>query len=399
MKKKMISLFLVACMLLCVSYASAIGIDIESMLQDKFATEPVNADQVISYGKWETSYLGIVLTYEFFSNGYMTMTLGTETTEGTTFPGLYKVTGSEMEMYIVGAGGTISNRTVPALFDGTNLYIDGEAYTLNTSVVGKESSSVSRVADMQKKIDELATQVQDLTAELDKAREEAAKAASRMPVKVMTHDEFMKADLDSIVCVEAYVQASQSWWNGTIKLYLQDENHGGYYAYDVPCTEEEAAQLAVPGTKVRIKGTKIEWQGEVEIIDSTYEFLDGFFIAEPEDVTDLFDKDELIDHMNEKIMIKGAKVVPSIAADGTDGLSFLYGWDGSGSKEINSDIYFNVELNGIVYCFYVESNMCDSDTDVYAAVENLKIGDIIDCEGFLCWYNGPNPAITNVTVK
>ena len=42
---------------------------------------------------------------------------------------------------------------------------------------------------------------------------------------------------------------------------------------------------------------------------------------------------------------------------------------------------------------------CDSSTDVYKAVKELKIGDTIDMEGFLYWYEGVNPHITSVTVK
>ena len=44
------------------------------------------------------------------------------------------------------------------------------------------------------------------------------------------------------------------------------------------------------------------------------------------------------------------------------------------------------------------------DTDLckrYCArvVKNLKIGDTVDMEGFLYWYEGVNPHITSVTVK
>ena len=37
-------------------------------------------------------------------------------------------------------------------------------------------------------------------------------------------------------------------------------------------------------------------------------------------------------------------------------------------------------------------------TDVYAAVKALEIGQTIDAEGFLYWYEGVNPHITSVTV-
>ena len=47
----------------------------------------------------------------------------------------------------------------------------------------------------------------------------------------------------------------------------------------------------------------------------------------------------------------------------------------------------------------MESYLCDSSTDVYKAVEALEIGQTIDCEGFLYWYEGVNPHITSVTVN
>ena len=234
--------------------------------------------------------------------------------------------------------------------------------------------------------------------EVSEKVEEAA-AAVEGAAKVMSHDEYVKAELDSPVCIEAYVQANQSWYDGKIKLYLQDENHGAYFAYDLPCTEEDAAKLAVPGTKIRLSGVKSEWSGEVEILDGTYEILEGSFIAEPEDVTALLGKDELINHMNEKVSFKGLKVAPSKVEGKEEEYAFLYAWDGSGSNESNSDLYFNVELDGNVYNFCVESYLCGNDTEVYKAVEGLKVGDTIDCEGFLYWYNGANPHITGVTVK
>ena len=261
------------------------------------------------------------------------------------------------------------------------------------------------VAEAAEKVEEKVEEVKEEAAEaattveekVEEVKEEAAEAVAA--VAVMSHEEFVKAELDSPVCIEAYVQANQSWWDGKIKLYLQDENHGAYFAYDLPCTEEEAAKLAVPGTKVRITGVKAEWSGEAEIIDATYEILEGSFIAAPEDVTALFGTDELVNHMNEKIAVKDAKVVAK-TIEGQEGeFAFLYAWDGSGSHESNSDLYFDVEIGGQTYTFTVESYLCGNDTDVYKAVEGLKVGDTIDLEGFLYWYNGANPHITGVTVK
>ena len=273
-----------------------------------------------------------------------------------------------------------------------------EAAEVAEKVEEKVEEVKEEAAEVAEKVEEAVDTAKEEAAEaVEAAKEEVAEAVAA--VAVMSHEEFVKAELDSPVCIEAYVQANQSWWDGKIKLYLQDENHGAYFAYDLPCTEEEAAKLAVPGTKVRITGVKAEWSGEAEIIDATYEILEGSFIAEPEDVTALFGTDELINHMNEKIAVKDAKVVAK-TIEGQEGeFAFLYAWDGSGSQESNSDLYFDVEIGGQTYTFTVESYLCGNDTDVYKAVEGLKVGDTIDLEGFLYWYNGANPHITSVTVK
>ena len=89
-------------------------------------------------------------------------------------------------------------------------------------------------------------------------------------------------------------------------------------------------------------------------------------------------------------------VAPSTAADGSE-VAFLYNWDGSGAQ--GDDLYFNVSYNGNTYNFCIEKYLTGADTDVYKAVEALNIGDTIDCEGFLYWYEGANPHITSVTVK
>ena len=71
-----------------------------------------------------------------------------------------------------------------------------------------------------------------------------------------------------------------------------------------------------------------------------------------------------------------------------------YKFDGSGKQ--GDDLYFKVSKDGKPYTFTVESYLRGADTEVYKAVEALKAGDVIDLEGFLYWYNGPNPHITVV---
>ena len=218
-------------------------------------------------------------------------------------------------------------------------------------------------------------------------------AEEKLPEGIMTYAEYAAAAMDSEVAVHTYVQATQSWWDGKINIYAQSKD-GGYYIYNMPCTEEEAAKL-VPGTKIEVKGYKGEWSGEVEIMDATFKILDGSWIAtEALDATALMGTDALAEKMNMKVAVKGMTVEASKDPNGND-VPFLYKWDGSGSQ--GDDIYFNVSVNGNTYTFTVESYMMNNEA-TYQAVEALKIGDKIDVEGFLYWYNGAQPHLTSVTV-
>ncbi len=209
---------------------------------------------------------------------------------------------------------------------------------------------------------------------------------------VMTHEEYVAAELDSEVVIETYVQAKQSWWEDKATVYTQDKD-GAYFLYNMACSEEDYEKLNV-GTKIKVTGYKSEWSGEVEITDATFEILEGEYVAPVTDVTELLGTDELIDHQNEYVSFKGMTVEASKDAEGNEA-PFLYNWDGSGQD--GDDLYFNVSLNGETYTFTVESYLCDNTTDVYKAVKELQVGDTIDMEGFLYWYEGVNPHITSVT--
>lgn len=216
---------------------------------------------------------------------------------------------------------------------------------------------------------------------------------------VMTHAEYAAAAVDDAVVIEAYVQAKQSWWEqdgqGRAILYLQDAE-GGYLVYNLFCTEEEYNQM-VPGTKLKISGYKAEYAGEQEIdgTTATFEILEGSYVAEPTDVTDLLAADNLIDYQNMFVAINNATVVASTVDGDETEYAFLYKWNGSGSA--GDDLYFNVSVNGVVYNLCVESYLCGDGTDVYEAVEALKVGDVINIQAFLYWYNGVNPHVTSVS--
>ncbi len=216
-----------------------------------------------------------------------------------------------------------------------------------------------------------------------------AVAALAEDAKAMTHEEYIAAELDTAVTLETYVQATQSWWDGKITVYAQSED-GAYFIYNMTCAEEDAAKL-VPGTKIRVKGFKTEWSGEIEVAEgATFEILEGDpFIAEAVDVTDKLGTDELINWQNALVAFKGMTVE---AYDET-GAAFAY----KNAENKTDDLYFKVSKDGKTYDFCVEYYLCNESTDVYKAVEALKVGDVIDLEGFLYWYNGANPHITKVT--
>ena len=221
--------------------------------------------------------------------------------------------------------------------------------------------------------------------------ETAEELAAEEPV-VMSYAEFTSAEVDAPVTVEAYVQAHLSWWDNKISLYAQNED-GAYFCYDMACAEEDVEKL-VPGQKIRVTGYKAEWSGEVEIADASFELVEGEgWIAEPLDITGLLGSDELSEHINQVFSVSGA-----VVADKGDGAAFFYNWDNSG-EDGDCDLYFDVEVNDGTYTFVVRRYLTEPGGEVYEAVKNLKVGDTVDLEGFLYWYEGPQPHITAITVK
>ncbi|WP_026496195.1 hypothetical protein [Butyrivibrio sp. WCD3002] len=265
-----------------------------------------------------------------------------------------------------------------------------------TEAVSEVAEEVSEAAqEVAEDASDAAEEAVEEVVEEDSEGEEATEEAAG---DVMTHEDYVAAELDSEVTVETYVQAKQGWWEnegvGNATFYTQAED-GAYFIYNMPCSEEEYEQLT-PGTKIKVTGYKSEWSGEVEITDAKFEIEDGNFVAEALDVTDLLADDAIIDHQNEFVAFKGMTVEASKDADGND-VAFLYNYDGSGSQ--GDDLYFNVSANGTTYTFTVESYLCGQDSDVYKAVEGLNVGDTVDMEGFLYWYEGVNPHITSVSVQ
>ena len=249
---------------------------------------------------------------------------------------------------------------------------------------------------------EVVTEVEEANAEADAEAEAVAEAeedadtTEESDVTVMSYAEFVAADVDTEVVVETYVQDKQGWWEnegvGMATFYTQDKD-GAYFLYNMPCSQEDYDAM-VPGTKIRVTGFKSEWSGEVEIIDATYEILDGdTYVADAADLTDkIADAEALADYMNQYVSFTGLTVAER------EGGAFTYGWDGSKSQ--GDDLYINLaDADGNVYTFVVESYLRGADTDVYQAVEAFNVGDTVDITGFMYWYEGPQVHVTVATVK
>ncbi|MBO4930287.1 MAG: hypothetical protein J6D61_07595 [Clostridia bacterium] len=197
---------------------------------------------------------------------------------------------------------------------------------------------------------------------------------------VMTYAEYDAAAMDAEVVIEAYVQATQSWWDNKITVYAQDKD-GAYFIYEMACAEADAAKL-VPGTKIKVKGYKGEWAGEVEIMDGTFEFAgDTKYVAEPVDATAWLGTDELIKHQNQLAVFKGMTV---------EAIEYKNG-------EPGDDIYVTVSKDGNKYDFCVERYLTGPETEVYQAVGALAVGDKVDVTGFIYWYEGVNTHITGIS--
>ena len=196
---------------------------------------------------------------------------------------------------------------------------------------------------------------------------------------VMTYAEYAAAEMDADVVIEAYVQAKQSWWDNKATVYLQDPD-GAYFAYEMACSEEDYAKLTV-GTKIKVTGYKGAWAGEIEIMDGTFEIMEGTWVAEALDVTNLLGTDDLIKHQNKFVKFENLTI---------EAIEYKNG-------EPGDDIYVTVAKDGASYSFCVERYLTGPETDVYKAFADLAAGDVVDIEGFLYWYEGVNTHITAVS--
>ena len=259
--------------------------------------------------------------------------------------------------------------------------LNGDAYTftLRRYLTGNDSDTYAQVKEIK------AGDIVDVEAFLywynePQARIISAAVTGNINDKsegVMTFAEYDAAALDSEVVIETYVQAKEGWWADKATVYTED-GEGGYFLYDLPCSEEEYDALVL-GQKIKVTGYKSEWSGQVEIVDATFEMEDGSYIAPGVNVTELFGTDELIHNMSRLILVKGLEIAEDVDSE----------WDAS------SDLYISAKLNGETDTFTLRRYLTGNDSETYAQVRDLKAGDIVDVEAFLYWYNEPQARIVS----
>lgn len=201
----------------------------------------------------------------------------------------------------------------------------------------------------------------------------------------LTYAEFVATADDMEVTIAGYVQGKQAWWDNKATVYLQD-NDGGYFLYELTCTEEQYNTDLAIGNHIKVTGIKGAWAGMVEILgqaegaEATYEVLEGNKVYAPK-VQSSLDNEILKALSSQKVSFTNLEVV-KVELPTSEG----------------KDIYFDVTDGTTTLTFAIESYLTDSNTDVYKTVLNLKVGDKINCEGFMYVYNNAQLHTTSVVV-
>lgn len=201
----------------------------------------------------------------------------------------------------------------------------------------------------------------------------------------LSYSEYLEKEDGDVVTIEAYIAARYTWWGDAASFYLRDDN-GGYYAYNLPCTQDQYNNDLVVGQKISITGEKATWSGQVEIVgkpvtvggdDATWKKLKGTKTYDAVSVNSIAD---MANYPNQYVAITVEVVTPVEAGTPT----------GSGV-----DLYYTVKnslgTDTTTYDFcveaYLENSQYSNETgSVYNEVLNLTAGDLVRLEGFVYTY-------------
>ena len=223
----------------------------------------------------------------------------------------------------------------------------------------------------------------------------APEPTTTVATNVLSYDEYIAAEVGSEVTIEAYITGRTTWYNNAASFYLADDN-GGYYVYNLPCTEEEYASLLIH-KKLQVTGAKAEWKGEVEINCQTATENGGWQLCDGEDfnpsstnITSIA-KEALDNYKNQSVKALGLTVTKAPYTNFED---FTL------EPKAGVDVYFEVKDDaGNESTFVVEAYLENSQygSDVYNAVCALNVGDRIDLEGFVYYWENPQLQVTGLT--
>lgn len=222
---------------------------------------------------------------------------------------------------------------------------------------------------------------------------------------VMSYEEFMAAENGDFVRIQGYISAKQSWYADKATMYLTDAKGEGYFAYEIPMTQEEYNTKYTVGTCLELKATKTIYSGEHEIMGSN---LNSIKVVE-----DAYAMDQIaIDVSNDVSVAATSKVqnayftavlkvkeYTTTDPNATVALNKAYGFKGDAATD---DLYFTlVDKNGNELSCCVERYLTGPDTSVYQKVlsADFVIDAYVKVTGYMYFYDDkPNPHITSITL-
>ena len=210
----------------------------------------------------------------------------------------------------------------------------------------------------------------------------------------MSYKEYIAAENDAEVKVDAYIQDRCTWYNGSASFYLQDDE-GGYYVYNLKCSEDDYKNKLTVGKFISVTGAKSEWHGEVEINGDVATENQGFEVGsstktyKAASVANLA-KDTLDQYKNTKVAVLDLTVTKA---------PYTNFEDFSLSPNTGVDVYFEVtDKNNNALTFVVEAYLEDTQfgSPTYTAVTSLAVGDKVNLEGFVYYWDVPQLQVTKV---
>ena len=212
---------------------------------------------------------------------------------------------------------------------------------------------------------------------------------------VTTAEDYKACEDGEYVIVNTYIQDKESFRSvdgvGVASFYTQYDY--GCYLHNVEMTKEEYDKLQV-GSKVVIYGHKATVDGQPTVVDVEIRFVSlTNNVYSPVNITEHIGTENLEEYRDQKFAFRKLTVV----AANDEGAAFLYGHDGTGKR--GSDIYFKAEYNNTTYTFVLNVELLEYTSDDYEKAESLRIGDVIDVEGFLNWCGEePLPHIYSIAI-